>query len=226
MHFERHSHRNAIQILENDPDYRVFWTEISEAINSITEEDLITLFKANYEGKQKSISKAINQLLKVELTKRGWIAEPRIFGEVGYSDKKRDKKWRLDFAKSIGSHTERELEVNLEPTPGIAIEVAFNNDGSTAWNLIKPVLAGELNHVKKETQVGLGIIVCVTEELKRDGGFDNTVGSIDDFKMHLRAMRNILTIPMVIIGLKTFDTFKIDVIPDSNKTKRGYVRML
>lgn len=223
MYFDVHSHRNALVIAENEPGYLELWESFKQAILSISEEEVSEHFKTNHEGKAKSVSKSINALIKKRLTENDWISEPRIFGEPGYSDTKRDKKWRLDFAKSLGSHDRFELEQNLEPTPGISVEVAFNNDGSTAWNLIKPVLAGELNHVRKETQTGMGIIVTATETLKREGGFDNTVGTYDDFKMHLRPLRNLLTIPMIVIGLKPFDTFEIEVRKIENNL-RGFLK--
>lgn len=223
MYFEVHSHRNALVIAENEPGYVELWESFKQSITSISEEEVSQHFSKLHEGKAKSVSKSINSLIKERLTSNGWTSEPRIFGEPGYSESKRDKKWRLDFAKSAGKHEHFELEQNLEPTPGISVEVAFNNDGSTAWNLIKPVLAGELNHVRKETQTGMGIIVTATEQLKREGGFDNTVGTFDDFNMHLRPLRNLLTIPMIIIGLQPFDTFEIEVRKVEDKL-RGFLK--
>jgi len=224
MHFITHSHRNAQQVLENIPDYARLWAEISAAIEAIDEEMLMKHFQDNYEskGKGKSISYTINSLLKEQLTVRGWASESRIFGEKNYSEDKKDKKWRLDFAKSVSNGDPDEVNRSLEPNVGISIEVAFNNDGSTAWNLIKPVLAGELNHVKKETQAGVGVIITATEALKRAGGFDNAVGTFDDFLLHLRPMRNILTVPLLIVGLQPMDSFKIRVEQTSDG-KRGFV---
>ncbi len=227
MHFITHSHRNAQQVLENVPDYSKLWGEISSSILAISDEMLKEHFQENYEfkGKGKSISYTINSLLKEQLTARGWASESRIFGEKNYSEDKKDKKWRLDFAKSISNGDPDEINRSLEPNVGIAIEVAFNNDGSTAWNLIKPVLAGELNHVKKETQAGIGVIITATESLKRAGGFDNAVGTFDDFLLHLRPMRNILTVPMLIVGLQPMDDFRIRVEKIGDK-KLGFVENL
>lgn len=227
MHFITHSHRNAQQVLENIPDYARLWAEISAAIGAIDDDMLMKHFQDNYEskGKGKSISYTINSLLKEQLTARGWASESRIFGEKNYSEDKKDKKWRLDFAKSVSNGDPDEINRSLEPNVGIAIEVAFNNDGSTAWNLIKPVLAGELNHVKKETQAGVGVIITATEALKRAGGFDNAVGTFDDFLLHLRPMRNILTVPLLIVGLQPMDSFKIRVEQTSDG-KRGFVETI
>jgi hypothetical protein len=214
-------------VLENIPDYAKLWSEISSAISSIDDDMLKSHFQENYEfkGKGKSISYTINALLKAQLKDRNWKDESRIFGEKNYSENKRDKKWRLDFAKSVSNGDPDEINRSLEPNVGIAIEVAFNNDGSTAWNLIKPVLAGELNHVKKETQAGVGVIITATEALKDAGGFDSTVGTFDDFLLHLRPMRNILTVPLLIVGLQPMDSFRIRV-EDTSDGKRGFVENL
>ena len=79
--------------------------------------------------------------------------------------------------------------------------------------------------MKKETQAGIGVIITATEALKRSGGFDNAVGTFDDFLLHLRPMRNILTVPLLIVGLQPMDEFKIRV-EQTNDGKRGYVENL
>ena len=104
----------------------------------------------------------------------------------------RTKRWRLDFAKE-----------------SISVEVAFNHGEAIAWNLLKPVLAGELNHVKKEVDTEIGVIICATQELKESGGFDGSIGEFEKFLTYLKPLRNILTIPIVIVGLKAPRTFNI-----------------
>jgi hypothetical protein len=223
MQFETFSYRNGLEMAESHHQYGVLFSSICNVVGSISEKEIREHFRANHEHKQKSISKSLNSLIGAGLVADGWSKEPRIFGETGYSDSKRDKKWRLDFSRSIEQTSVQDLESQINPTAGIALEVAFNNDGSTAWNLIKPVLSSELNHVKKDLQTGMGVIVTVTEALKKSGGFDNTVGSFDDFKMHLRAMRNLLTVPMVIIGISEFESFEIEVYQDSQNKNRGRI---
>jgi hypothetical protein len=226
MKFVTHSHRNAEQILATDEDYASMWAEVQACISSLTDESLKEHFKLHNEGRTKSISLSINALLKQQFQSLGWNIEPRIFGEPSYSQSKRDKKWRLDFSKNLDSPLENALEdelvQSLEPTKGIALEVAFNNDGSTAWNLIKPVLASELNHVKKDLQTSIGIIITATESLKNAGGFDNAVGTFEDFKLHLRPMRSLLTVPILLIGLEPPSTFTIQH-KKIGKNNYGYV---
>jgi len=125
----------------------------------------------------------------LKLVKLGWNEESLIFQDDEYSG----NRWRLDFAKD-----------------NISLEVAFNHGEAIAWNLIKPVLASELNHVKKEIDTEIAIIICATKSLKDDGGFDGAIGEYEKFLTYLNPLRDVLTVPMVIIGLEAPETFKIE----------------
>lgn len=188
MNFKVHSHRFALSILETEPQFTRLWEEIKTALYSITEEDIITKFE-NEHYNQKSISKTINELIKERLTSLGWKAESRIFQNRDYSG----DTWRLDFAKDL-----------------ISIEVAFNHGSVVAWNLLKPVLAGELNHVKKSIQTELGVIITATDKLKVAGGFDKAIGSYERYVNYLIPLRNQLSIPILLIGLEAPKTFRIE----------------
>ena len=113
--------------------------------------------------------------------------------------------WTLDFSKQIvkadGSKS------------GMAVEVAFNHRQVIAWNLLKPVLAAEMNHLPKETDIGegIGIIICATEDLRESGGFNNAVGTYENFLANLKPLSQVITTPMVIVGLEPLRKFKIDV---------------
>ena len=102
--------------------------------------------------------------------------------------------WRLDFACA----------------ESFCVEVAFNHGEAIAWNLLKPVLSCELNHVKKAVQGKIGIYVCATDKLKKAGNIDSASGSFEKVLRYIKPMMNQLTIPMMIIGLDEFETFKIN----------------
>lgn len=188
MDFKFYSHRFALPILETEPDFIPLWEEIQEAIISISDEALIKRFE---ESKliQTSISRQVNELLSENLIRFGWKSESPIFQSNNY----KGDTWRLDFAKDL-----------------ISIEVAFNHSSVIAWNLIKPVLAGELNHVQKAIQTELGIIICATNDLKRAGGFDGSIGSFEKYIDFLIPLRNQLSVPILLIGLEAPSTFKIE----------------
>lgn len=188
MRYKIHSFRHAEVILENEAGYKKVWHELLEVIADIQDDEIILYFESA-SRKAKSLSEAINNLLKEKLVKFGWNEESLIFQDDEYSG----NRWRLDFAKD-----------------NISLEVAFNHGEAIAWNLIKPVLASELNHVKKEIDTEIAIIICATKSLKDDGGFDGAIGEYEKFLTYLNPLRDVLTVPMVIIGLEAPETFKIE----------------
>ena len=220
MKITKHSHRHAEAILRNVPEYLPLWEEIQNMLSAITEEKLIQHFQENFEGKEeqtKSLSKTVNALvyeglraktpkeLKGQDDSSVWIAESQIFGESEYGL----NEWRLDFARKVKITDLAVLDASKQIDSGISIEVAFNNAGSAAWNLIKPVIASELNHVKKNIQTSIGIVIAATEGFKRAGGFDSTVGTFETYSKMLVPMRDLISVPMLIIGLEAPETFRI-----------------
>ena len=198
MKFKEYSHRHADAIIANDEQLKEKYNEFTNALTSISEDELIEDFlKKKEEHIQrrtsfKSITPSINDLLKRKmLSISGWKAEVDIFnddaGEIENTE------WRLDFAYD----------------DAFCIEVAFNHGEAIAWNLLKPVLACELNHVKKAVQGQIGIYVCATDKMKTAGNIDSASGSFEKVLRYLPPMMNQLTVPMMIIGLEPFETFKI-----------------
>ncbi len=208
MEFISTSFRHSGVIL-NEPDFIDEFTEIIDVISTITEDNLINKHNSygltNVENTPKSLSRAINDLLKEGLVAKGWISESRIFQDSQYQG----DTWRLDFAKH-----------------DISIEVGFNHSSVIAWNLTKPVLASELNHVLKAIQTKIGVVITATEELKQTGGFDGAIGTYEKYLEYLPPLNNILTVPLLIIGLKAPTTFKIEEYQLAPRKKIGRVVML
>ena len=135
------------------------------------------------------MSDAINVLLKNKLIQKEWTPEPPIFKGDEYEKMGR---WRLDFAKN-----------------SISIEVAFNHREATAHNIIKPVLASELNHIKKQIQTKIAVIITATDSFQKCGGFDQTIGTFELFESYLKPYNQIVTVPLMLIGLCEPETFHI-----------------
>lgn len=194
MDYENYSHRFAETILSQGK-YKTVFDELDSVIKQISEQQLINEAKSffNAHPKRKSISDIINKLIRSGLEMKNWAAETKIFKDPDYS-KDKSSAWRLDFSKAP-----------------ISVEVAFNHGGSIAHNLIKPVLASELNHIQKDVQTELGVIITATNKLKKVGGFDGAIGSYEDYKRYLIPYQNILPIPILLIGLKAPKTFKVFV---------------
>jgi hypothetical protein len=197
MEYITHDHRFALNIVESNPELKSLWEEILEVITSISDEDLITEYS---NGKSRmSISEAINKLIDRRLVLKNWTPQSAIFQGEEYSD----KKWKLDFSKRINQPQ--------KGITGMAVEVAFNHGEAIAWNLMKPVLAAEINQVETQTNIGtgIGVYICATAELKENGGFDGAVGEYEKVLRYLNPMFQKLTAPLIILGLQSPATFRI-----------------
>lgn len=208
MDYVSHSHKLGIELFNANPKFRPLWDEIDEAITSISEEEIIEKFEALQESRKnkvKSISQVINPLIKERLFAHGWTPESPIFAGEQFGNT-----WRLDFAKDH-----------------VSVEVGFNHGSDAAWNVVKPTLASQINHVEKKIQTELGVIVTATQEMKRTGGFDGAIGTFESYIALLDTMQNMVTVPLVIIGLKAPKSFHIELDtqtgPGGSKKKIGFV---
>ncbi|QBP92629.1 hypothetical protein E1A90_16595 [Bacillus mycoides] len=198
MQYKTYSFRYGEELFSYEPEFVHLWQEIKDVLDSITEDDLIQHYNNNPRVSKKSISDSINDLIDYRLSEKNWERQSPIFNNSAYRPTSRNRWWTLDFAKDT-----------------ISIEVAFNHGEAVAWNLIKPVLAGELNHVEKAIQTKAGVLITATDLMKKAGNFDNSIGTYEKFLQYLNPFRNILTVPLVIIGLEPPKTFKIN-----KKTKK------
>jgi hypothetical protein len=190
-------HNNGLDIVKSNVELGALWSEIESALSAITDERLKKQIPLS--NNKMSLSSAINDLIDEELTKRGWVSQSAIF----QGEKYKDKRWRLDFSKRV--------ENPKKDITGMAVEVAFNHGEAIAWNLMKPVLAAEINHVGTQTNsgAGVGIYICATKSLKKAGGFDGAVGEYKKVLRYLLPMAQKLTRPLIIVGLEAPETFKI-----------------
>ena len=186
MRFQTHSHRFGLAIAQEN-EFIAEWNEIQEVLSSISDEDIMQAH-SDFTPNNKSISRAINRLIKDGLERKNWISESAIFNDPNYQQ----TKWRLDFAKKLFS-----------------VEVAFNHGEATAWNLLKPVLASELNHVSKDAQTQIGVVIMADQNMKEAGGFDSAVGTYEKAIRYLAPLQNQLTVPMILIGLMAPETFNV-----------------
>ena len=150
MEFREKSHKNA-HILINDIKFKSLYIEITSTLKSISDDDIKSKFKELSQRikSQKSLSKSINELIKERLELKGWNSESALFRQKPYSNKNQSR-WRLDFAKDK-----------------ISVEVGFNHGEAIAHNLIKPVLASQQNHVRKEVETEIGVIITATNDEKK-----------------------------------------------------------
>jgi hypothetical protein len=205
MDFITHSYKHADAIFAQHK-YKEQWAEINDAIKAISDEDLKKGYSVS--TNTKSLSNALNRLLSKELTSRGWKPEAQIFHGPIHGSSKKESVWRLDFAKK-----------------DISIEVSFNHGEAIAWNLIKPTIASEFNHVDKAIQTQLAVVIFATEAFKKVGGFDSAVGSFEKAITYLEPLNFLLNVPIMLIGLLPPKTFKMNVVKEGIK-KRGHITEL
>lgn len=202
MRFRTEGHRFALELLTNS-DFSE-WKELLAVIEGISDDDIRFTHNKLPRGVKKSPSEAINRLFHERLVRLGWSPQARIFKEKGYTD----HTWKLDFAKGE-----------------ISLEVAFNNAGSVAWNLIKPCLASELNHIEKDVRTRIGVIITATNALKRSGGFDGAIGSFERYVEYLKPLGALLATPILIIGLEPMEKYRVRHRMAAGRKQGVFVRL-
>ena len=195
MKFKIYSHRFAENIVKDDLGFKDDYEELINVIEHIKDFDLEDRFKLEKQKRPntKSLSTAINGLIRERLESCGWNSESAIFKEAEYI-KGNTSYWRLDFAKN-----------------DICIEVAFNHREAVPHNMLKAVLSTEGNDMlEKEYISQIGVIITATKELKKTGNFDSAAGTFDDFVELLKPYSFFIRCPMIVIGLEGLETFYID----------------
>ena len=223
-----HSHRFAYEIISAVPELSALWEQIKNCIETITDEDLKSRFSKINEnkktGRHKSLAAAINSLIDERLKVAKWVNQSDIFAttnvvgsmiESEYQDNleessesfRKDRKqtsvWTLDFSKSVTLKDGKKS--------GMAVEVAFNHASDAAWNLVKPVIASEINDARLKTNIGegIGIVIVASKDLKFYGNFDNSIGDFTRYLKTLNAMRSQLTTPILLVPLAAPANFYI-----------------
>ena len=215
MQIEMHQHRFGYDLVKSNNEMSLLWDELVGVLEGITDQQIRQEFlnppkwhpikktRAGKSAKRKSnrmsISAAINNLIEDGLVAKGWIDQSKIFQGKGYTS----EKWLLDFSKRIPNP--------IANATGFAVEVAFNHGEAICWNLMKPELAADKNNVETETDIGfgVGIYICATKKLKKEGAFDGAVGEYEKVLRYLEPMSSKLVCPLIVIGLKELETFYV-----------------
>ena len=207
---QREEHNHGLDVANSNPEVSFLWNELKDGIESITENEIINRFNAS-KRKAKSISEVLNNLIEERLLNNGWTGQSKIFKGDEYEG---SKTWTLDFSKSLHSSSGK--------VAGLAVEVAFNHGEAIAWNLVKPALAAQKNHVAKEVDigVGIGVYVCATKEMKDAGGFDGAVGEYEKVLKYLDPLSLLIQSPFVIVGINAPKTFYIERYPKDYPDKK------
>jgi hypothetical protein len=80
------------------------------------------------------------------------------------------------------------------------------------------------NHVEKAIQTDVGVVICTTKAMKTAGNFDTAVGEFEKFERYLNPLQEVLTAPILLVGLQPPDSFHIDQRKEGRKNVGFVVR--
>jgi hypothetical protein len=163
--------------------------EVCELLESIDENEIIAE-QENFSNRSKSISKSLTFLLEDRLKQNLWVKEVKIFNK----DEKdyQTSRWSVDFAKDA-----------------VGLEIAFNHEEGTAWNILKGYISSKSTIILKDINTIGSIIITATNNLKRRGGFDGSIGSFEKYEEYMMILGNLLEYPVILIGIEGPDSFFI-----------------
>lgn len=164
-------------------------SEVFSILDSITEDEIMEVHKG-FLGRTKSISKALSSLIDEKFVHTKWEKSKLIFNDD--RQEYRTERWTLDYFKNR-----------------VSVELAFNHEEGTSWNIIKGILANKSNNIRKNTYIDYTIIITATNDLMRTGGFDTAIGTYEKYIKYLIAFDEIVKYPIILIGLNGLDEFYI-----------------
>lgn len=204
MEFEIYSLNEAIEFISKDVDLSNIWEELQATILNISDEDIKECFTI-YAKNSKSISTSIKRLIDERLTGIGWVKNTPMFDCYEY---KKLKRFSLDYTKSI-----------------FDLELAFNHESATTWNLIKGSLSQLESDLPKNAKNKITILITATQKMKSIGGFDGAIGTYEKYRSYIEPLKPLLKTSIIIIGLKELKEFRIQHRKYTNKSI-GHIKEL
>jgi hypothetical protein len=202
MRFVTYSHKHADVILKDSVHTSEVLKEVLQIIEDINEDEIKSKFANSKSGK--SISTALNNILKNKFSSNYWAKSLNIFNSPEY-----DKAiFTADYFKK-----------------GVLLSVITQHLGYLPGILLKYQLANIPNDQKKEFDGSVGVIIIPTSEMKKSGGFDGAISTFEECVSCLEVLKSIITTPILVVGLCEPETFRINHIKNGN-TLSGYVMEL
>ncbi len=166
------------------------------------EEDAIV---SNYEeSKFVSIASVLKKNIINQLVKKNWKQTKYIFKDNKY----------------MNSRWTNQLSYN-----GIVMNFCFDHHYSICWNLVRGELDTRPNYIEKNGYSEIQILVTATKKFQKSYGFDPSIGTYEDYVEFMKPLQTILHAPVILIGLNSFNTFKIQKIRIDGKNKGKIIRM-
>ena len=185
---ESWNHRQIKTILDS-PEVKSHWKNFSNAIKSLSWEDIYNLHNYEYANKQKSISIALNESLHLELISIGAENKVKIYAEKPF-----------DKAPYI-------IEQKLG---NIAIDYVFGHYNTIPWKISRLAASMMSSNLKKSIRPSVGILILVDKELKKSGNFDSGIGTWEQAVEYLQVFNNQWDAPILLLGLTDPGIFQIE----------------
>lgn len=163
------------------------WHDFTNAINSITWDEIFEIHERYYAQTSKSLSKAINHVINNRLMRIADFKSP-IFDD----DKFGKAPYIIEY--KLGS---------------LAIDTGFGHYNTLVWKLSRLNLAICDNQLQKSSKQSIGILIVVEESLKKAGNFDNGVGTFEQAVEYVQAFNKQWDAPLLLICLKNPQTFQV-----------------
>ena len=186
---EEHWNHRQVRTILNSSDVKENWENISNAIKSLSWNDIYNLHNSEYADKQKSISKALNESLQLELISLGARNKVEIFTEEPFN------KAPYIIEQKLGN---------------IAIDYVFGHYNTIPWKISRLAASMMSSNLEKSIKPSVGILVLVDKELKQSGNFDSGIGTWEQAVDYLRVFDNQWDAPNLLLGLTDPGIFQIE----------------
>lgn len=187
MIYKIYSHLNSIEKMQEDSIICKVYKELLSILDSIQESEIIEEFELN-SGKSKSISKTMRELISKSLVKRDWEKNASMYN-VGYLEKV--DRFKYDFLKEH-----------------LNVEIGFLHEMGVALKIIKGSIVNNDNQ-DMINYSNAQVIITVTKKMRVVGGFDSSIGTFEKYLDYLKALKDHILKPLVIIGIDGLKTFKV-----------------
>ena len=186
---EEHWNHRQVRTILNSSDVKENWKNISDAIKSLSWDDIYNLHNSEYADKQKSISKALNESLQLELISLGARNKVEIFAEKPFNKAPYIIEQKLD---------------------NIAIDYVFGHYNTIPWKISRLAASMMSSNLEKSIKPSVGILILVDKELKKSGNFDSGIGTWEQAVDYLRVFDNQWDAPILLLGLTDPGIFQIE----------------
>lgn len=186
-------------LLANNSELNNDFTELVKEVESISENEILDFKKGKF-SKGLSISGVLNYILQYKFE--------GLFYSVNVPINERNNsktKWSILFSNQA-----------------LLVNVCFKHNLNTSHELLKLELGIQEKVNNKLINANIGILITVSDKLKKIGGFDNSICTAEQIENEIGYYKKVFKSPLIVIALDEVNTFQINVVKESGG-KKAYV---